>query len=131
MHSSEAPTADENGNVTMEKEGFTVEVLSVAAACKNSGGKVIVQVERIVKAGTLNPKLVKIPGIYVDTIVTVSRPEYHMQTFGEQYNPAYSGEVRIPADQIERLELNERKLICRRAAMELKWFCGESGNRNA
>jgi propionate CoA-transferase len=113
-------SADENGNVTMEKEGFTGEVLSVAAACKNSGGKVIVQVERIVKAGTLNPKLVKIPGIYVDTIVTVSRPEYHMQTFGVQYNPSYSGEVRIPEDQIESLELNERKLICRRAAMELK-----------
>jgi propionate CoA-transferase len=113
-------SADENGNVTMEKEGITGEVLSVAAACKNSGGKVIVQVERIVKAGTLNPKLVRIPGIYVDTVVTVSRPEYHMQTFGVQYNPSYSGEVRIHEDQIESLELNERKLICRRAAMELK-----------
>ncbi len=113
-------SADENGNVTMEKEGIFGEVLSVAAACKNSGGKVIVQVERIVKAGTLNPKLVKIPGIYVDTIVTASRPEYHMQTFGVQYNPSYSGEVRIPESQVEIPELNERKVICRRAAMELK-----------
>ena len=113
-------SADENGNVTMEKEGFTGEVLSIAAACKNSGGKVIVQVERIVKAGSLNPKLVKIPGIYVDTIVTVSDPKFHMQTFGTQYNPSYSGEVRIPEDQVEILELNERKVICRRAAMELK-----------
>jgi propionate CoA-transferase len=111
--------ADENGNVTMEKEGFSVEVLSLAAACKNSGGKVIVQVERIVKAGILDPKLVKIPGIYVDTIVQVSKPEYHMQTFGEQYNPAYTGEVKIPAE-LDRLELNERKVICRRASMELK-----------
>ena len=113
-------SADENGNVTMEKEGFFGEVLSVAAACKNSGGKVIVQVERIVKAGSLNPKLVKVPGIYVDTIVTASRPEYHMQTFGTQYNPSYSGEVRIPENQDDILDLNERKIICRRAKMELK-----------
>ena len=113
-------SADENGNVTMEKEGFNAEVLSVAAACRNSGGKVIVQVEKIVKTGTLNPKLVMIPGIYVDTIVKTSRPEYHMQTFGTQYNPSYSGEARIPEDQVEILELNERKIICRRAAMELK-----------
>jgi propionate CoA-transferase len=112
--------ADEKGNVTMEKEGFTVEVLSLAAACKNSGGKVIVQVESIVKAGMLDPRLVKIPGIYVDTIVQVSKPEYHMQTFGEQYNPAYTGEAKMPADALDKLELNERKVICRRASMELK-----------
>ena len=84
-------SADENGNVTMEKEGFSLEMLSIAAACKNSGGKVIVQVERVVKSGTLDPRLVKIPGIYVDTIVVASSHEYHMQTFGEQYNPSYSG----------------------------------------
>jgi propionate CoA-transferase len=112
--------ADENGNVTMEKEGFSVEVLSIAAACKNSGGKVIVQVEKVVKAGTLDPKLVKIPGIYVDTIVAVSKPEYHMQTFGEQNNPSYSGEIKIPTGLLGKLELSERKIICRRASLELK-----------
>ena len=112
--------ADENGNVTMEKEGFSVEVLSIAAACKNSGGKVIVQVEKVVKAGTLDPRLVKIPGIYVDTIVVASKPEYQMQTFCEQYNPTYTGEVKVAAQIKEVFELNERKLICRRAAMELK-----------
>jgi propionate CoA-transferase len=112
--------ADENGNVTLEKEGTSVEVLSIAAACKNSGGKVIVQVEKVVKAGTLDPRLVKIPGIYVDTIVTVSKPEYHMQTFGEQYNPTYTGEAKM-ADRLSNgLEINERRFICRRASMELK-----------
>lgn len=112
--------ADENGNVTMEKEGFSLEVLSVAAACRNSGGKVIVQVEKVVKTGELDPKLVKIPGIYVDAIVVASQPEYHMQTFGEQHNPAYTGEMKVPAGSLERLDLTERKLICRRASMELK-----------
>ena len=112
--------ADENGNVTLEKEGTSVEVLSIAAACKNSGGKVIVQVEKVVKAGALDPRLVKIPGIYVDTIVTASKAEYHMQTFGEQYNPAYTGEVKTTDGLSNGLELNDRRFICRRASMELK-----------
>lgn len=111
--------ADENGNVTLEKEGFSVEVLSIAAACKNSGGKVIVQVEKVVKAGTLDPRLVKIPGIYVDTIVVASKPEYQMQTFGEQFNPTYTGQVKISTCTKEVMEISERKLICRRASMEL------------
>ena len=41
----------------------------MAQACKNSGGKVIVQVEKIVQGGSLDPKLVAIPGIYVDSVV--------------------------------------------------------------
>jgi Acyl CoA:acetate/3-ketoacid CoA transferase len=113
-------SADEYGNIAMEKEGFVLEMLSVAAACKNSGGKVIVQVERVVKSGTLDPKQVRIPGIYVDTIVVASNPVYHMQTFGEQYNPSYSGEVKLFTSTVKPLDMSERKIIGRRAAMEIK-----------
>lgn len=111
--------ADENGNVTMEKEAGSLEVLSIAQACKNSGGKVIVQVEKIVKNGTLDPKLVKIPGIYIDTIVEVKDMKNHMQTFAEQYNPSYTGAIRVPVNSVKPMELDERKVISRRAAMEL------------
>ncbi|MCD8507741.1 hypothetical protein LRY58_05630 [Candidatus Woesebacteria bacterium] len=111
--------ADENGNVTMEKEAGSLEVLSIAQACKNSGGKVIVQVEKVVKAGTLDPKLVKIPGIYVDTIVQVADMKNHMQTFAEDFNASYTGSVKVPVNSMKPMELDDRKVIARRAAMEL------------
>ncbi|MCC5912344.1 MAG: acyl CoA:acetate/3-ketoacid CoA transferase [Clostridiaceae bacterium] len=111
--------ADENGNVTMEKEAGTLEVLSIAQACKNSGGKVIVQVEKVVKNGTLDPRLVKIPGIYVDTVVEVEDMKNHMQTFAEQFNEAYTGAIKVPVNSVKPMQLDERKIIARRGAMEL------------
>lgn len=110
--------ADEEGNCTFEKEALSLEMLAMAQACKNSGGKVILQVEKIIAKDKLNYSKVKIPNIYVDAIVVAEQSE-HMQTFGEQYNPSYSQEIRVPVDSIEPLALNERKVIARRAAMEL------------
>ena len=112
-------TADTDGNITMEKEALTLESLSIAMAAKNSGGFVIVQVERIAEHGTLNAREVKIPGILVDCIV-VAPPEHHWQTFAEPYNPALSCEIKIPMQFIPPMEMNERKIISRRAAFELK-----------
>ena len=112
-------TADTDGNVTMEKEALTLESLAIATAAKNSGGFVMVQVERIADRGTLNARQVKIPGIMVDCVV-VSRPENHWQTFAEMYNPAFSSEVKIPMQSIAMMELGPRKIIARRAAFELK-----------
>jgi propionate CoA-transferase len=43
-----------------------------------------------------------------------------MQTFVEQYDPAVSGEIRIPVNSISGKPLDERKIIGRRALMELK-----------
>jgi propionate CoA-transferase len=113
-----ATYADEAGNATVEKEAVTLDCLSMAQAAKNSGGIVIIQVEKIVRTGTLDPRMVKLPGILVDAIV-VSKPENHMQTFAEQYNPAYTGAVKVPVRSLDRLPLDERKIIARRAAMEL------------
>jgi propionate CoA-transferase len=112
-------TADTDGNITMEKEALTLEALAIATAAKNSGGFVIVQVERIADRGTLNARQVKIPGILVDCVV-VSQPQNHWQTFAELYNPSFSSEVKIPMQSIEPMEMSARKIIARRAAFELK-----------
>ncbi|HKM01619.1 MAG TPA: CoA-transferase [Sedimentibacter sp.] len=111
--------ADELGNVSMEREVVPTEVTAIAQAVKNSGGKVIVQVERIVKAGSLDPRLVKIPRIYVDGIV-VANPQDHEQCFGHKFDPSLTGDIQIPLDSIPIPPLSAKKIIGRRAAMELK-----------
>jgi len=112
-------TADEDGNVTMEKEALTLETLSIAMAAHNSGGQVIVQVERIAERGSLNPRQVKIPGILVDRIV-VAPPEHHAQTFATSYSAAFASEMRVPQTDAEGISLGVRKVIARRAALELR-----------
>ena len=111
-------TADPDGNVTMEKEALTLEVLAIATAAHNSGGIVIVQVERIADRGSLNPRQVKIPGILVDCVV-VAQPENHWQTFAEPYSAAFAGEIRVQTSAIAPMAMSERKIIARRAALEL------------
>jgi len=116
-------TADSSGNVTMEKEALTAEMLSIAQAVKNSGGRVVVQVERIVAPGSLRPKDVIIPGIYVDAVVKATKPEYHMQTFGTEYNPAYCGVHEKEGAAEPAMDIQSdiaRKIIGRRAAKELE-----------
>jgi len=113
-----ATYADEDGNATLEKEAVTLDATAMAQAAKNSGGIVILQVEKVVAKGSLDPRKVKIPGIYVDAIVVAS-PENQMQTFGEDFNSAYCGETKVSVDSIEPLPLNERKVIARRCAKEL------------
>jgi propionate CoA-transferase len=113
-------TADPDGNVTMEREALTLEALSIATAVHNQGGLVIVQVERLGSSGSLNPREVKIPGVMVDCVV-VSRPEHHWQTFGTVYSPAFSAEMRrVPLNAVAPLPMSERKVIARRAALELR-----------
>ncbi|MEX3855105.1 MULTISPECIES: acyl CoA:acetate/3-ketoacid CoA transferase [Paraburkholderia] len=112
-------TADPDGNVTMEREALTLEALAIAMAAHNCHGLVIVQVERIAESGSLNPRQVKIPGVLVDCVV-LAPPENHQQTFATPYSAAFAGEIRVPVSSVAPMPMSERKVVARRAAMELQ-----------
>ncbi len=113
-----ATFADTKGNLSFQHEALYAEAVSIAQAAKSSGGIVIVQVEDVVEYGNLDTRFVKIPGIYVDYVVKADKAN-HLQTNGQFYTPAYSGECRVPVDAIAPLAMTERKIMARRAAMEL------------
>lgn len=116
--------ADENGNITMEREANLQDVLAQAQAVRNSGGIVIVQVMEIACAGSIPPNLVQIPGILVDYVV-VAEHESHRQTYGQPYSPMYSGEwARGKGNLNDSRSSNDestqaRRVIGRRALYEL------------
>lgn len=112
-------TADPDGNISMEREALTLEALAIAMAAHNSGGVVIVQVERLTSEHRVHPQLIQIPGTLVNAVV-VARPENHPQTYAESYNPGYTGEVRVGSHVLAALPLDARKLIARRAALMLR-----------
>lgn len=112
-------TADTNGNISVEQEACLDDFLTIAQAARNSGGIVIAQVKRLSAAGSLPPRLVRIPGILVDYVV-VAPPEHHWQTTeDEDYNPAYTGEIREPEHAFTPPPLGINKVIHRRAFLEL------------
>ena len=110
-------TADEFGNITMEGEGLFAETLSAAQAAKNSGGIVIAQVKYLKPTGTLDPRQVKVPGVLIDAVVV--NPEQRL-SFRTAEDPTLTGAARAAQTELAPLPLNERKVIARRAAAELR-----------
>jgi len=112
-------TADVRGNLTLEREALVLETLAAAQAAHNCGGHVVAQVLSTLDDLAPNPREVRVPGILVDYVVVAS-PQNHPQTFAEYYNPAYSGETRVPLSALPPMPFDERKIIARRALLELR-----------
>lgn len=114
---------DEQGNLTMEHEGLYAETLSAAQAAKNSGGFVIAQAHHLARTGSIDPRRVKVPGVLVDAVVIHADQRISLET---QDDPALWGGLQVPAGSLKTLPHNERKVIARRAAQELR--CGDVVN---
>lgn len=110
-------TADEQGNLTMEREALITEALHVAQAAKNSGGIVIAQVERLARRGSLNAMSVQVPGIMVDYIVVAPSQKMNIVV---DYDPSYSGELQVPVTEIAPMNMDLRKVMAKRCALELQ-----------
>jgi acyl CoA:acetate/3-ketoacid CoA transferase len=109
-------TSDEDGNITFEQEGAKLEMRAIAQATRNTGGLVIAQVKYLAKSGTLNAREVEIPGIYVDIVVV--HPE-QKQVVTHEYNPAFSGQIKTARSVLEPFDLDQRKVVARRAIAEI------------
>lgn len=115
---------DEMGNLTMDEEAMKLEVLPAVMATKRYGGTVIAQVKRVAQTGTLNPKNVTVPGVFIDAVVVCENPfEDHRQTSSWYFDPSYSGQLRVPQGAIPPLPFSVRKFIGRRAVQELYYGC--------
>ena len=112
--------ADEDGNISFIDEPVQAYAKMACMAAKACGGKVIVEVRDIVAAGQIPPRDVDVAGIFVDAIVQIKDPDAHYRQYSDGvYNRAYLGYYRVPTTVGKPLALDARKLIARRAAMEL------------
>ncbi len=114
-----ATAADPHGNLWAGREACRMETLPLAQAVRSHRGVLIAQVAEVLDH-PLPPHQVDVPGILVDAVV-VAPPEQHRQTSAEPFNPLYIGETDGEAPALEPLPLplSDRKVIARRAAMEL------------
>jgi propionate CoA-transferase len=111
--------SDSFGNISFENEVITAEALSIAQAARNSGGKVVVQVERMAEDHSRDPKAIRVPGIFVDGVV-LSSPEHHMQTFAEPFNSNYVRQGDIAGVDLEPMEAGPRRIIACRSFLEIR-----------
>lgn len=112
-----ASVADETGNLGMQDEAAFSDNLAIAQAVHNTGGLVIAEVKRVVEAGTIPGAHVRVPGVLVDHLVIT---DYPMQTPLTEFDPSRTGMLPPRHGVIEPIELDHRKVVARRAAVEIE-----------
>lgn len=115
---------DEMGNLSTTDEAMKLEVFNAVLATKRYGGKVVAQVREVAETGTINPKDVTVPGVFIDEVVVCPNPEEdHRMTSSIYFDPSYVGKLRVPQSAVEPAPFNERKFIARRGCEELYPGC--------
>lgn len=116
-----ATYADEDGNLSMIHEGVQGSELEIAVGTHNNGGTVIAQVEQIVARGSLPTRDIRVHGKLVDYVVVAQDPYNQRQCYARDgYRPELCGLARTPAGATKKLPMGPRKILARRAAMELR-----------
>lgn len=105
-----ASAADERGNLYFHREAFDHGTIELALAARQSGGKVIAEVNEIVPTGSLHPRMGRIPGAIVDAVVV--QPE----SWEDEQDPMLTGAERailpepstrnLPRDLIARIAVS-------------------------
>ena len=94
-----ATYADERGNISFQNEAGCIDALSVAQATHRNGGKVIVQVMRLVNRH-MQPRMVEVPSALVDAVVVV--PTQQQLTTLDGYYDYLCGKY-VPTHTIDTL----------------------------
>lgn len=130
-----ASYSDERGNISFQNEAGCIDALSVAQATHRNGGKVIVQVNRLVNRH-MPPRSVEVPSALVDAVVVC--PEQKQLTNLDGYYDYICGKY-VPTGSILkacREEIRDRigatsarndlhKAIAKRAYREINKVQGE------
>jgi acyl CoA:acetate/3-ketoacid CoA transferase len=116
-------TADENGYISFEEEPNTLGMPELAAAAHACGGLVIAQVKRVARAGSLDPRLVRIPGPLVDALVVHPAQMQVSASMADPlhgWNPALAGAMKHPLRDLPPVAAGPERIILRRAALQLR-----------
>lgn len=112
--------ADSDGNISLEEEAVIGEQYNMAIAAHNNGGIVIAEVKEIKPRGSLKARNVLIHASLVDYVV-VAKPDETLLDYNMPiYRPEVTGDVKINLDDVKIRELDIRKAISRRSAMEIR-----------
>ncbi len=106
--------ADTAGNLTMDEEPAVCGPLVLAQAARASGGRVIAQVKQVVPFGELDPRRVRVPGIFVDSVV--EHPE-QWQTTRVRYDPTAVGMARRGLADLPELKPLQEQVLRRALAL--------------
>ncbi len=113
IHASEADPA---GNLGMNREAGFWHNTPLAMAARASGGTTLAVTRHLVEPGAIHPRDVRVPGSFVDAVVV--DPD-HGQHYDVDFDSTFTGDAVKPEDEFGDFPLSLRKVIARRAALEL------------